>query len=531
MPLIHKPPRVGRRGPSRPVTATLLCAALLLGSCSDDEVSPDDPSEAGDDDGSGATADEQPAEQGAAEAEEEDEEEAVTELPEPVAEVTGPIEGAPANAMPASFADRGYVEEEYFLSGEATAYAPVGELGLDGAWEVEPAGTSPYTTRVVVRRPADEADFSGTVYVEWFNVTAGVDGDPDFGLVNPVVFDEGSAYVAVSAQAVAVEGGEGLTLEIEGVPEGLMVPLKQSDPERYGDLAHPGDTYSYDMFAQVAQVVRSGALLEGEGPDHVIALGESQSAARLVTFVNAIQPVTDAFDGFLIHRRGGGGAPLGDDAGAAESFTSGGVHIRADLDVPVLQFETETDLIGLGFLSARQDDTDRIVTWEAAGTAHADASLLAYGSEANADSGFDIASVCPGINDGPQAQVVRAALAALSSWVTQGTVPPSAPRLEVVDGAIQRDGDGIALGGIRTPDVDAPIAVNTGESTADSIICFLFGSSAPLPPERIAELYPTHDDYVAAVTTSADEALEAGFILPDDRDAFVDEAEAAPIPG
>src|SRR5215217_1129216 len=124
-------------------------------------------------------------------------------------EVEGPIAGAPANHMPPGLAERyGYVEEEYFLSGQATAYEPVGDLSSDGRWAVQRADAAAYRTRVIVRRPADPAAVSGTVVVEWFNVTAGVDADPAFGLLHPVLLGAGHAHVAVSAQQVAIRGGE-----------------------------------------------------------------------------------------------------------------------------------------------------------------------------------------------------------------------------------------------------------------------------------------------------------------------------------
>jgi len=47
-------------------------------------------------------------------------------------------------------------------------------------------------------------------------------------------------------------------------------------------------------------------------------------------------------------------------------------YIRTDLDVPVFLFETETDLLGLGYLAARQPATPFIREWETAGTAHDD---------------------------------------------------------------------------------------------------------------------------------------------------------------
>lgn len=462
-----------------------------------------------------------------------------TEPPERVADVTGPITGGergePANRMPPELAERhGYVEHEYFVSGEATAFAPVGELGADGFWTVEPATSAPYTTRVLVRRPADPDGFNGTAVVEWFNVTAGIDGDPDFGLLHPVLLDEGYAYVGVSAQQVGVGDGGGPALEIPGAPADLVQPLKTADPERYGDLSHPGDEYSYDIVTQVGQLARDGTLLGGSPAEHVVLVGESQSAFRITTYVNAIQRQGRAYDGFLVHSRAAGAAPLSNGEPPSEEAaiaSSAAVAIRTDLDAPVLQFETETDLVLLGFLAARQPDTDGVVTWEVAGTAHADDAVLEYGRSASDTSfDFDLGSICGMINTGPQAEVLRAAFVALAAWVVDGRAPPTAPRIESTDDALVRDGLGIAVGGVRTPAVDAPTAVLTGESDADSVVCSLFGATVPFAAEQLAQLYPTQADYVDAVTESADAAVDARFLLPADRDAIVAEAEAAAVP-
>jgi hypothetical protein len=436
--------------------------------------------------------------------------------------VTGPVAGAPFNAMPDDVADEyGYVEEEYVIEGEATSYAAVGEHGEDGRWDVSEAGTAPYRTRILVRRPADPDAFDGTVFVEWFNVTAGVDGDPDFGLTHPELMGHGSAYIGVSAQRAGIEGGG--VLPVPGVQ---IRALKQWDPERYGDLVHPGDHYSYDIFSQAAQAVRRPGdvdVLDGLEVRHVIAMGESQSAARMVTYIDAVHPVAGIYDGYLVHSRGGGGAPIAD---AASILGDGTARIRDDLDVPVLQFQTETDLFGvLGFARARQDDTDMIRTWEAAGTAHADRAILDYNAQLAREvggGGFDLASMCGSINEGPQAQVVRAALGALRAWVVDGTVPPEAPRLEVVGEAIARDERGIALGGIRTPGVDAPVSVLTGEAPPGrSPLCMLFGDTVPFDAATLAALYPSQDAYVDEVTESADAAVAAGFLRQDDADEMI----------
>jgi hypothetical protein len=457
-------------------------------------------------------------------------------------EVSGPVTegkyGVPFNPIPKDLAEEhGYVEEEYFLTGTATAFQPAAgdEWGLDGAWAAEPMDeTAPYTTRIVVRRPADADKFNGTVLVEWLNVSAGMDSDPDFGFARNLLLGEGWAYVGVSAQKGGVAGGGGLVIDIPGY---VAAPLKEWDPERYEPLDHPGDQYSYDIFSQVAQTLRRPGdldVLDGLRPTTVLAAGESQSAMRMTTYVNAVHPLADIYDGFLVHSRGNGSAGVSEDVAEGENPVPPIVHIRGDLDDPVLQFETESDLFLLGFRDARQDDTDGLRTWEVAGTAHADASTVAYGVESgrewNTAEDPDFTSACGRLNEGPQGPVLRRALSDLRTWVTDGTAPATSPSIELTDGAVVRDEHGNAQGGIRTPAVDVPIATHSGERPGGgNIFCMLFGQTTGFDAAKLASLYPTPEDYVTKVEAAADAALEAGFLLEDDAAAFVTAAETADI--
>ena len=115
--------------------------------------------------------------------------------------------------------------------------------------------------------------------------------------------------------------------------------------------------------------------------------------------------------------------------------------------------------------------------------------------------------------------------------MVDGEPPARGPRLATdADGVLERDADGIALGGIRTPAVDAPIAVHTGENPSESIICVLFGSTTPFTAEQLDARYPDHEAYVAAVTASAEAAVEDGFLLESTADDLIDEAKQADIP-
>lgn len=447
---------------------------------------------------------------------------------EPVV-VTGPVTGGvgQATASLLDLGEVGYLEEEYFIEGDATSYDAVATLGVDGEWAVVAAATAPYRSRIIVRRPEASA-FSGTVVVEWLNVSSGADANPDWGYASDEIIREGHAWVGVSAQAVGVNGGSTI---LGAAGSGGLIG---TDPVRYGSLIHPGDAFSFDIFTQAATSLSDPdgpAPLGDLEPEHIVAIGESQSAFFLTTYVNAVQPIVGRFDGFFVHSRGGGAPSIAGENDLAVS-ASDAVAIRSDLDVPVLVFQTETDLTVLGYGYLEQDDSDFVKVWETAGTAHADEYLLVEVYGLGADS--DLASIvnCPApLNAGPQHEILQAALHALVAWVADGSVPPTAPRLQLLSKdppVIARDERGIALGGIRTPLVDVPVAVLSGDMTAGaSGFCALFGSTTPFDAATLASLYPSGDAYLDAFTASLQSTIDAGFMLAEDAAAL--EAKAAVV--
>jgi hypothetical protein len=117
--------------------------------------------------------------------------------------------------------------------------------------------------------------------------------------------------------------------------------------------------------------------------------------------------------------------------------------------------------------------------------------------------------------------------------VRDGTVPPTAPHLEATAGppiAITRDDNGNALGGVRTPQVDVPIAAFTGEQPNATVLCTLFGTTTPFDATMLAALYPTHDAYVSAFDAATDRAVEGGFVLAPDADLMKQAAAEADVP-
>jgi hypothetical protein len=443
----------------------------------------------------------------------------------PVAVLSGPITAGrmiePASPVPIDLAARGYIIEEFFASGTASAFEATGPCEADGMWSVRPGTTAPYCTRIVVRRPSDPERFNGTVLVEWFNVSGGVEANPDWSYLGPHIVGDGYGYVGVSAQAFGVEGGKAL-LGVPGMTEGQG--LVGSQPIRYGTLRHPGDQYSFDMFTQIGRALRAAdgpSALGTLRPERVVGIGESQSAFFLTTYIDAVQPTAGCYDGFFVHSRGGSGASLRGRALGGEEVPRG-LQIRSDTKVPVLVFETETDLGPLlDYGPARQADTDRVRTWEVAGTAHADAYLV---------GAFAAALGCEcAINEGPQHFVAQAALDALNRWIADAAPPPKAPPLQLAatdPPVIARDRLGNAKGGVRTPAVDTPIAALSGEAPAGaSALCSLFGSTVYFDHQILVDLYGDRDGYLGAYTRNLDNAIASGFLLAADRAELLAKAE------
>jgi hypothetical protein len=435
----------------------------------------------------------------------------------------------------------GYVEEEYLISGTATSYKLTAEPTADGAWTARPAETAPYATRVVVVRPIDPKAFKGTVAVEWLNVTGGLDAGPDWTYSHREMLRDGMAYVGVSAQKVGVEGGGSLG--------GAGMPLKKANPARYGTLVHPGDNYSFDIFSQAGEAVKSGAVLGPLKARHVLATGESQSAVFMTTYIDAVDAIAKVYDGFYVHSRFGGAPPPETASMRGGPNTPGlrGVKYRPNLRVPVMTLISETDLIGTGlsgYWAAQQPDNDKLRVWEMPGTSHVDnymffvgghddghaavAQLAEYWKPTDALFGAKMAKP---INSGPQHHyVAMAALEALDRWVSTGKAPPKAARLELnapdkegVPPTLALDGAGNARGGIRTPWVDAPTAKLSGFGNTGGPYGFLVGSTQPFDAATLAKAYPGGKaDYLKKFDASLNAAVKAGFILP----AYQDEIRA-----
>jgi Alpha/beta hydrolase domain len=116
--------------------------------------------------------------------------------------------------------------------------------------------------------------------------------------------------------------------------------------------------------------------------------------------------------------------------------------------------------------------------------------------------------------------------------VKTGTRAPAAPRIKraapkPTDASkkLSRDRDGNAIGGLRSPIIDVPVATYNGE------FCISAGITTPLPAERLAALYPTHKNYVQKLLAATNSAVANGFLLCDDAHTIMRKASALTIGG
>lgn len=432
--------------------------------------------------------------------------------------ITGGERGAPFSLPTLDLAERGYVAEEFFLAGSASEYRLVegSERSADGRWKAERATeTVPYRTRILVVRPADPGDFNGTVIAHWQNVTAGY----ELGSVTDDEYLRGYAWVGVSAQAVGINGFEG--------PE--AAGLKQWDPERYGSLNHPGDTYSYDIFTQAGRAVgpdRPKSAIDPMGGldvQRVVAAGASQSAGRLRAYINGVHPIEKVFDGFIPYIDFASATSFEAPAGGARRRGRSPVKIREDLDVPVFVVNSETET--MAYYGARQADTDTFRFWEVPGTSHVNVTRTGAGTSAGLDSPNWL-SYRP---------VYDAAVRHMHVWLTQGTAPPVMPPIEVADGAIQRDERGNALGGIRLPAFAVPSAEHRGRGTAiagGNRFAFLYGYARDFTAEELAGLYPDRGVFLSKYDMALEKSVQSGVVLEEDAPRLREAAEkwAAKLP-
>jgi hypothetical protein len=435
---------------------------------------------------------------------------------------TGAKLHAPAEAAQFPLAPYHYTEQEYLASGTAQGNAA-------GFPQSQSYPALPFTTRIIVRRPADPRKANGTVVLEWMNVSLQQDTDVDWIEGYRELLHAGFTYVAVSVQ-----------------PTG--VPLPAQDPLRYGQIHIPpygpgadtvapaqgGPSYGESLFAQLAQALKAApgrSVLGGVSARRIIAAGESQSAARLSCYLLDAKPVDPVFDGFLIDH----GECAGPTANSSTPFAY-------DPKVPTIFLD------GMAESRPAMKDRHDLRVWEVAGASHVDAWIGAYGKdEHNWDDtgtpqgysqetagnwGLEAGQggVCSlftaqdpvRADELPQQYTHDAAFAALQTWITARRPAAATPPLKFdpngaaspdgTGGGVDADGFGNALGGVRVPQIQVPVAQYQGTCTNPEGQV-LIGTTRPFPDNQLLQLYPTFASYRTKMCDASVADIRQGTLL------------------
>jgi Alpha/beta hydrolase domain len=414
----------------------------------------------------------------------------------------------------------GYTEREFYADGTANRYRGATPGSMETATVID--GNWPYRTRVLVRAPKPD-HFNGTLIVEWTNVTIGVDANFVFAEAHADLLREGYAYATVSVQKVGVDRDKSWSPQRYGT---LSVDASNVDPQGGGTIDATDDPLSWDIYTQVAEALKANVgpnpPLPGLRVRNVIATGQSQSAARLTTYYNTIQPLDNFFNGFVFWDRA----------------TS---KLRPDVAVPGISVNSEA----LSPLFPPFGTSKYTREWEVAGTTHGsiyaeqyvdamfnrDKSLIGPNGQPESFTQWvePSCSVLPAFSTVPTGLVIGAAMESVRDWITTGrAAAPSIYFDRDANGALIRDSDGNVEGGVRLSQFVAPTAaVDAFNGTA--FPCSVSGSHRYYTAQELKARYHTHGQYVAQVAAAVLTAVKDGYELPHDAAVAVKDAATSSV--
>jgi alpha/beta hydrolase family protein len=466
--------------------------------------------------------------------------------PLPVTGESVPLGAAwlPGHGRGVDLAAQGYLEQEYLISGQADDWT------WDDSLRPVAAGPLPFRTRILVRRPADQAAFSGAVYLEPNH--ADYDRSLTWSATAPWLIRSGHAHV-------------GVTQEPATLPD-----LARWDPGRYGTLSIPRPGQRLDIVGLVAALVKSDAgVLAAKPASRVIMSGWSQTGTFCRTFLgegcHARSRINGgpAVDGYVICISSGGALRPGYGVLRPPAELPPGDPRRTvgGHGVPVVELlsegESETHRAVLRPDSDEPGDPYRL--YQVAGTGHVTGRHeLTTNRPQLADRGWTVnpSEVRERLSDGRMDLVARAVFAAVDRWIADGTAPPRmSERFRYDDPAgraargimpeslpLARDADGNVIGGIRTPWVEVPLGGHFPHSTpvpgrcapaphapyADpAMLADLWAHLAPFPVAELTRRYGDLDGYLARLEAAALTAVNDGWLLAEDLPEYLDGARAA----
>ena len=465
----------------------------------------------------------------------------------PVTGDSHPFGAAAFTQTPIDLKARGYVEEEFSVSGIGAVH----DWNADGTISTRIPGLL-YATRILVRRPIDVSRFSGTVLLDVANQGAGFDTFAVWGQLGEHLIANGHAYVALTAfsRNIASLRMLGRRYELLMFPPVLQTcdaaRATRRDPWNRPATFFPQreDDVRWDVINQVGALLKSRTRNNRRHPmgdfrvEYVFV--SMQSAGDLPTYVNAIhrnvmlQNLEPIFDGYIIKDSGAPRAlnvcapPLAADDPRRVIRNAGApvIHIVAQPEVSAATRRPDSDAMG-----------DQFRRYELPGASHFDENHFRYFPAVSDFAAAGIPALTATwtypkecvpdvpVNDFPQHYFFAGAFENLDRWVRTGAAPPHAEPIALTEGTgdanVVTDESGNARGGVRSPWVDVPNGTfhprRTGPNTTP-FTCADLGYWEPFTPQQMTAKYGSMKNYRKLFLDATDKLARERWVPPDEAE-------------
>lgn len=474
-----------------------------------------------------------------------------------------PFNGDRWMVNPVGLSKYGYTEDEYLVSGTARVYESV----PNSDYAVKAINQADYTTRALVRRPKDMRRWSGHVVVEYLNATDGWGAPINWRALWQELIQSNDVYVGFL-----------------GKPNGIP-PLQQFDAKRYASLSMPNPVPAaqqtcgslptdpdynpnlsklyengllWDIWSGIGLSLKSDDSPLGRAANDLWAIGESQSTFAMYTYYSWFGGDRTTVNGEPVYD-----GNLGETGRPARGPAVTGALNQCETPLPTDDPQARVDVMpdhGTPFFAVNSQwdvpvkpppPSRNYRLWTLTGADHVDVPMFQWMWPSKSDltkarlagpaafpwqitygatyEAFSPAGWWCDDTKGPEVglpQAERQAYILLKRWANSRKAPPVAPYLaRNPDGSLIRDADGNATGGLRLPYMQVPIASYLGTFWGDCEV-----DHAPFSAARLAQLYPTQDDYVSKVSAAAEDSYRRGYLRREDAIDMIARAADRPIP-
>ncbi len=437
--------------------------------------------------------------------------------------------------------DGTFTEEEYFFDGTANVY----ERTEDGGKRVR-YPDAPYTSRILVRRPATPAEFSGNIVFEIMNSTPRYDLDRCWVILRKQLMRAGDIYVGVMSKPVVIPN------------------MQRLDPERYRELQWPNpltydipaeklgniptasfpeseDGLYWDILMDTARLLRSDAaenplasFCKGRDVKTILAAW-SQSGAYMIRYIRdfGAQEGSDCFDGYFAM----GAAPLCTPNLNQEEQTpvsAMDLHLPM-LDRPMIDMHTESDNARLGSADARNENGPFYRLYDIAGPSHD----TVYSSVEYYADNTDFKKLGlmpkywgaePNPNSFPYHFPYQKALVLLEDWLRTGQAPFVLEPIPYDADLHNIKKDGNSIGGWQLPQFKLAVCEYHGTATPSNpegaFNSTVFGCERPFAEGELVRRYESLAHYKELLLVETDRAVAQGLLLEADREESITRALA-----